>query len=121
MTHHMLYGNGKAMDLFQVLMKLITLAGVGAVWVLYDMVPAFQRLEKLSVVKDSFFLYASHFLIIAVLFSAKMQDVLTNRLHVPELVFYLLKFLVPFTLCLLTAEILKRFLPRVYEFLTGGR
>ena len=120
-TYIMLCGNGKATEFYQVLMKLITLAGVGAVWVLYDMVPAFQRLGKLSIAKDSFFLYASHFLIIAVLFSAQMFDIQTHRLHVPELAFYLLKFLIPLTLCLIVAEILKRFFPRVYGILTGGR
>lgn len=117
----MLYGDGKSAEFYQVLMKLITMAGVGAVWVLYDMLPAFQRLGELPISHDSFFLYASHYVVISVLFSAKMQDILTHRLHVPELAFYLLKFLIPFTLCLLTAELLKRLLPRVYGILTGGR
>ena len=118
---HMLYGEGKDMAFYQVLMKLITFAGVGAAWVLYDMVPAYRRLGYLSVTKDSFFLYASHFLVIAILFSTKAQDILIGKLHVPELAFYCLKFVVPLTLCLLTAEILKRFFPRIYGFLTGGR
>ena len=109
------------MAFYQVLMKLITLAGVGAVWVLYDMVPAFQRLGNLSVAKDSFFLYASHYLVISILFSAKGQDILIHKLHVPELAIYLLRFVIPMTLCLLAAELLKRFLPRIYGFLTGGR
>ena len=120
-THHMLYGEGKDMAFYQVLMKLITFAGVGAAWVLYDMIPAYRRLGKLSVAKDSFFLYASHYLVIAILFSGKMQDVMIGKLHVPELAFYCLKFLVPLTICLATAEFLKRFLPRIYGFLTGGR
>ena len=50
-----------------------------------------------------------------------MFDIQTNRLHVPELAFYLLKFLIPLTLCLIVAEIMKRFFPRVYGILTGGR
>lgn len=120
-THHMLYEEGKAMEFYQVLMKLITLAGVGSIWVLYDMVPAFQKLGNLSIAKDSFFLYAAHYLVISVLFSAKMQDILIHKLHVPELAIYLMRFIVPLVLCLLTAEILKRYLPRVYGFLTGGR
>ena len=117
---HMLYGEGKN-SFYQILMKLITFAGVGAAWVLYDMVPAYRRLGNLSVAKDSFFLYASHFLVIAVLFSRKAQDIMIGKLHVPELAFYCLKFLVPLTLCLATAEILKRFFPRIYGYLTGGR
>ena len=120
-THHMLYGKGGNTAFFQVLLKLVTLAGVGAAWVLYDMVPAYRKLGTLSVSKDSFFVYASHFLFISILFSSKFQDILIRRLHVPELVIYLLRFLVPLVLCLLTAELLKRFLPRVYGFLTGGR
>jgi peptidoglycan/LPS O-acetylase OafA/YrhL len=120
-TCHMLYGEGKDLAFYQVLMKLITFAGVGAAWVLYDMVPAYRRMGTLSVTKDSFFLYASHYLIIATLFSGKIQDIMIGKLHVPELAFYCLKFLVTMTICLVTAEILKRYFPRIYGFLTGGR
>ena len=108
-------------DVSMSFLSACVIAGCGAVWVLCDMVPAFRRLGELRVSKDSFFLYASHLLIMDVTAGSQMQNLLRTRLHIPEFGVYFLRFLIPLALSLLTAELLKRFVPRLYGILTGGR
>jgi hypothetical protein len=85
------------------------------------MIPAAGRLGRLRVSKDSFFLYAFHLLVMDILTGSQVQALFRSRLHVPELGIYFQRFLIPLVLSLLTAEILKRFMPRFYGLLTGGR
>ena len=108
-------------DISMMSLSACVIVGVAAVWVLYDMIPAFRRLIGLRVSKDSFFLYAMHLLVMDTATGNLMQSFCMNQLHIPELGVYLLRFLIPLALSLLTAELLKRFLPRLYGFLTGGR
>lgn len=103
------------------ILNLCILVGVGSVWSLHDMIPAFGHLNRLPVSNDSFFLYAFHLLVMDMVTGSQTQSFLRSACHVPELGIYLLRFLIPLALSLLTAEILKRFLPGIYRFLTGGR
>lgn len=113
--------SGLPFDVSRAFLSACVITGAGAVWVLYDMIPAFRRLGELRVSKDSFFLYASHLLIIDVITGSQMQNLLKFKLHVPELGVYFLRFLIPLVLSLLTAELMKRFMPWLYRILTGGR
>lgn len=105
----------------QFLLKLVTTVGVCSIWYAYDVIPGFKRITDCSFAGDSFFIYVSHYLVLSLLFCQKVQIFWESRLHVPVFGIYLLRFLVPLALSLLTAEFLKRFLPRVYGVLTGGR
>jgi peptidoglycan/LPS O-acetylase OafA/YrhL len=113
--------SGMTHDFSMRILSACVITGVGSVWCLYDMIPAFRRLGGLRVSKDSFFLYASHLLIMDTVTGSQMQHFLKQKLHVPELGVYFLRFLIPLVLSLLAAEILKRFLPWLYRILTGGR
>ena len=104
-----------------ILLKLTELVGLCAVWTLPDMIPALLRVGDRSVAEDSFFLYVFHYDVLSILLCAKFTGLLETRLHVPYFCIFLLRFLVPLALSLLTAELLKRFLPGLYRFLTGGR
>ena len=116
-----LRNSGLSSEHSAMLLNACIVVGVGSVWVLYDMIPAFRLLGRLRVSKDSFFLYAFHLIVMDILIGSQVQDLLRSRLHVPELGIYFLRFLIPLALSLLTAEILKRLLPRFYGLLTGGR
>ena len=103
------------------IMRFTVIAGVGAVWCLYDMIPAFRQLSRMRISNDSFFLYAFHVIVLEIVLGNLVATFLMNKLHIPELGIYFLRFLIPLVLSLLTAELLKRFLPRLYRILTGGR
>ncbi len=108
-------------DVSMSFLSACVITGCGAVWELYDMIPAFRRIGELSISRDSFFLYASHLLIMDSVGGTQMQSFLNHTFHVPELGTYLLRFLISLVLSLLAAELLKRFMPRLYRILTGGR
>ena len=103
------------------LVKAATILGMGAVWVLYDFLPGARRLARLPVARDSFFVYACHIGIMSTLMCERSQQVLMTRLHVPVAGIFLLRTAIPVAVSLLLAEGLKRFAPRVYALLTGGR
>lgn len=105
----------------RLLAKAINLTGVGAVWVAYDFIPAMSKLSRHSFAGDSFFLYAAHLGIILTLFCARFQDILAMKLHIPALGIFALRFIVPILLSLAMAELLKRYFPKMYALLTGGR
>lgn len=120
-TYLRLYSGGDSLTAQRLLAKAANLLGVGAVWILYDLIPAARRLAKFSVTHDSFFLYAAHLGIIFTVLCAKSQGILSSRLHIPTLGIFILRFAVPIFLSLAAAELLKRFCPNVYALLTGGR
>lgn len=105
----------------RLLAKAINLLGVGAIWILYDLIPVTRSLARRSFASDSFFLYAAHLGIILTVLCAKSEDILSSRLHIPALGIFALRFLVPILLSLTMAELLKRHCPRAYAMLTGGR
>ena len=110
-----------SLTLQRILAKSINFLGVGAVWVLYDFIPAAKRLARRSFVHDAFFLYAAHLGIILTVMCARCEDILSSRLHVPAIGIFLLRIAVPILLSLTAAELLKRHCPRIYALLTGGR
>ena len=105
----------------KILYKTVILSGIISIWYIYDMIPLFQRIGTCSCTKESFFVYAFHYLAGAILLCSRIQNFLVFRLHIPALGVYLLRFFVPLAASLLTANLLKRFLPRFYSLLTGGR
>ena len=110
-----------SLALQRLLAKAINFLGVGAIWVLYDIVPAAKRLARRSFVHDAFFLYAAHLGIILTVMCARCEDILSSRLHVPAIGIFLLRIAVPVLLSITAAELLKRHFPRIYALLTGGR
>ena len=109
------------LPLDRLLYWLTNVLGIGAVWCLPDIFPSLLKLSNIRFCKDSFFLYAIHFDITEILFCNNIESFFFNRLHLPILVIYLLKFSVTLALSLFMAELSKRFLPKIYRILTGGR
>lgn len=105
----------------RILFWLTTLTGVGAIWLLPDLFPALRRIGKWSIAKDSFFLYIFHCIILVIFLSPSVENALGQKLHIPVFGIFCLRFLIPLIFSLLTAEALKRFLPKVYRILVGGR
>lgn len=103
------------------LAKAATVLGTGAVWVSCDFLPGFRRLARLAVAKDSFFVYACHIGLMTTLTCERSQQLLMARLHVPVAGIFLLRILVGAGLSLALAEGAKRWFPRAYSLLTGGR
>ena len=97
------------------------LFGVGAVWVLADLFPILLNIGRKEYAKDSFFLYAIHKDILTFLFCNKAVSILVYKLHIPIAGVILLGVIVTILLSLVLAEFLKRFLPKVYRLLSGGR
>ena len=95
--------------------------GVGAVWVLCDSMPGFRRLARLPVAKYSFFVYACHMGVLFTLMCERSQQLMVTRLHVPLAGIFLLRIAVPLGVSLALAEGLRRWFPRAYALLTGGR
>ena len=116
-----LHGGDGCMAAKNLLAKATNLLGVGAVWVLYDILPGCRRLARLKVSHDSFFVYACHIAIMFTLMCDRSQQLLMTRLHVPVAGIFLLRVAVPLGVSLFLAEGLKRWFPRVYALLTGGR
>lgn len=116
-----LHGGEDCMTAKILLSKATNVLGVGGVWVLCDALPGFRRVARLPVAKDSFFLYACHMAVMSILLCERAQQLLATRLHVPVAGIFLLRIAIPIGVSLLLAEGLKRFAPRVYALLTGGR
>ena len=105
----------------RLLAKSINLLGVGSIWVLYDLIHVTKRLANRSFVHDAFFLYAAHLGIILTVMCARLQDILSSRLHIPAIGIFFLRIAVPVVISLTAAELLKRYWPKFYAILTGGR
>lgn len=103
------------------LAKATNLLGVGAVWVLYDILPGCRGIAKLPVARDSFFVFACHLGIMFTVMCDRSQQLLAMRLHVPEAGIFLLRIAVSLGLSLALAEGMRRWIPRAYSLLTGGR
>ncbi len=95
--------------------------GCLALWYLYDFLPFRLILEKMRVTKYSFFIFASHYAILNILFCQKACDLLKKHLINSELMIYLLRFIVTAVLSIVLAYLLERFIPKLYKALTGGR
>lgn len=120
-TYMQLHPDGSLLAAHRILAKVTTVLGVAAVWTAFDLVPGATGLSRLSVVRDSFFVYAAHLGIISTVTCARTQEILATRLHVPAFGIFAVRIVVPILLSLTMAELLKRHCPRVYALLTGGR
>lgn len=101
--------------------KATNLLGVGAVWVLCDYLPGFRRMARHPVAKCSFFVYACHMGVLFTLMCERSQQLLMTHLHVPVVGIFLLRIAVSLGVSLLLAAGVKRWFPRAYALLTGGR
>jgi peptidoglycan/LPS O-acetylase OafA/YrhL len=101
--------------------KATNLLGVGAIWVLCDLLPGFRRMARHPVAKCSFFVYACHMGVLFTLMCERCQQLLMTHLHVPVVGIFLLRIAVPLGVSLLLAAGVKRWFPRAYAMLTGGR
>ena len=120
-TYFRLHPSGTSLTVQRLLAKAIVVLGTWAVWVWYDLAPGTARLSRYPFVKESFFLYAAHLGIMFVFLCARVQEILRSRLHFPVLAIFALRCVVPIVLSLAAAAALRRFLPRVHGWLTGGR
>jgi peptidoglycan/LPS O-acetylase OafA/YrhL len=113
---------GERVLFFSIVQKVVNLAGVAGMWMLYDRIPGAGRIAAWPVSGSAFFLYACHCIILGTLFCNRstqgMQRILGPS---SELLVYAAKVAVTLTVVLLAAELLRRFLPRFYSLLTGGR
>lgn len=101
--------------------KSTNLLGVGAVWVLCDSMPGFRRMARHPVAKSSFFVYACHMGVLFTLMCERAQQLLMTHLHVPVAGIFLLRIAIPLGVSLVLAEAARRWFPRAYALLTGGR
>ena len=103
------------------LSKAAAMLGVGGMWELYDRFPGCKRIARLPVAKDAFFMYACHMGILFTVTCGRVQDLLMARLHVPVAGIFLVRIAAGLGLSLALAEGVKRWFPRAYALLTGGR
>ena len=120
-TWFLLYPGSNTQSFERILLKIVECLGVCAVWTLPDIIPSFLWFGDHRMARDSFFVYVAHYGILLIVMCARAADLLETRLHVPVLGVFFLRFLIPLGLSLLAAELLKRFFPGVYRFLSGGR
>ena len=106
---------------FRFLSDLNSLLGVGAIWVLPDFIRPLLRIGTWKVSKDTFFLYMFHYLILTFFFSNSLQKIFLYRLHIPLVAIYLVRLTCSSIPSLFVAEGMKRFVPKLYQILTGGR
>ena len=104
-----------------VAMVINTLFGIGAVWVFPDFFPSLLHLGDFKFAKDSFFLYAIHNDILAILFCNQVEKILIYKLYIPVFIVFLLRAALALILSLFIAKLLKQFQPKVYRILSGGR
>ena len=95
--------------------------GCIALWYVYDFLPFRKKLEDIHPMKYSFFIFASHYAILNILFCQKACDLLRKRIMDSELMIYVLRFIIPVMISIALAYILERFIPKLYRALTGGR
>jgi len=97
------------------------LFGIGAIWCLTDFFPAILNIGRKEYAKDTFFLYAIHKDILTILFCNQVEKILFYKFHIPVAGLLLLSASGTILLSLFIAEFLKRFLPKAYRILSGGR
>ena len=104
-----------------IVLRVSIVIGCIALWSIYDIIPWREKLESWHGIQYSFFIYASHFAILNILFCKKACDLI--RLHImnSDLLIYVVRFVVPLTMSMAMAAILDRYMPKIYRALTGGR
>ena len=95
--------------------------GCIALWSIYDYIPWREKLESCHCIRYSFFIFASHFAILNILFCLKGCNFLRKHIMDSDWLIYFLRFLVPLSISFGVAFILERYCPKLYRALTGGR
>ena len=104
-----------------IILQISISIGCMALWSIYDYIPWREKLESWHGIRYSFFIYASHFAILNILFCLKGCNFLRKHLMDSDWLIYFLRFLVPLSISFGVAFILERYLPKIYRALTGGR
>ena len=108
-------------DYAYILLHLAYPVGCLSLWYIFDFLPFIDILENTLVVKYSFFIFASHYAILNILFCQKACDLLKRHVMNSELMVYVLRFVVTAVVSIALAYILEHFMPKLYKALTGGR
>ncbi len=104
-----------------ILLHLSFIVGCAALWCLYDFFPMREKMETMRILGYSFFVFASHYAILNMLFCQKACNLLQRHLLNNELLIYALRFSVTSAISILLAFVLDRCLPKLYKALTGNR
>ena len=104
-----------------IVLRISIVIGCIALWSIYDTIPWHGKLESWHGVQYSFFIYASHFAVLNILFCKKVCDLI--RLHIidSDLLIYTARFVVPMAIAIVLAYLFERYIPKIYRALTGGR
>lgn len=104
-----------------VVLHVSFIIGCIALWSVYDYIPLHGKLESWHCAKYSFFIYASHYAILNMLFCQKACVLIKKHICNSDLLIYLARFVVPVVIAIALAYFLERYMPKIYRALTGGR
>lgn len=104
-----------------IVFHLSYIVGCVALWSIYDFLPWREKLESWHGVHYSFFIYASHYAILNMLFCQKACNLIKRHIIDSDLLIYVARFVVPLIIAIVLAYVLERFIPKLYRALTGGR
>ncbi len=104
-----------------VILHISFIIGCVALWSIYDFIPLRGKLESCRYTKYSFFIYASHYAILNMLFCQKACTLLRKHVFDSDLMIYFLRFVVPVAISIGLAYTLEKYMPKIYRALTGGR
>lgn len=101
--------------------RLQVILGCLTLWFVYDCIPALANWGKYYAVKNHFFIYASHYGIMGILFCNKTQQLVYRLIGQQTLLFYFSRILVTFSICICGIMLLKKYRQSLLMFLCGGR
>ncbi|MBR4676278.1 MAG: acyltransferase [Victivallales bacterium] len=104
-----------------IMLHLSFIVGCAALWCLYDLFPMRDKMESMRVLGYSFFIFASHYAILNMLFCQKACNLLKRYLLDNDFLIYVLRFSVTSAISISFAFVLDRYLPKLYKALTGNR
>lgn len=108
--------------LLLMLHKISVLIGIVAIWSLYDILVKNRDLSKSSLYAFShysFFIFVFHEPILS--FLKKILFYVTNKNELMSLLIYIIAPLITIIMSLLIGHCLKRFVPKFYSIISGGR
>ena len=104
-----------------VVFHLSFVVGCVALWSIYDFLPGHEKLGSWHGAHYSFFIYASHYAILNMLFCQKACNLIQQHIIDSDLLIYVVRFVVPLAMSIVLAYVLERYFPKLYRALTGGR
>ena len=104
-----------------VVFHLSFIVGCVAMWSIYDFLLGHEKLGSWHGAHYSFFIYASHYAILNMLFCQKACSLIQRHIVDSDLLIYVIRFVVPVVLAIALAYFLERYMPKIYRVLTGGR